>query len=98
MDPGLRRDDAVFWESLNVDLKEWIGKSETVSDVATAFPYAALSATLDRSTERPPTGTMNRRTRHSQLADGRSVVVAELLSGLGARYRVRGIRRSFDVR
>ena len=41
-----------------MNLKEWIGKSETVGDVATACPYAALSATLDRSTERPPTGTV----------------------------------------
>ena len=38
-------------------LGEWIGRSETVSDVATAFPYAALSATFDRSAERPPVGT-----------------------------------------
>ncbi len=37
--------------------KEWIGKSETADDVATATPYAALSATLDRPAERPPTGT-----------------------------------------
>jgi 3-methylfumaryl-CoA hydratase len=40
-----------------LNLKEWIGKSETLSDVATAFPYAALSATLDRSVERPVAGT-----------------------------------------
>ena len=40
-----------------MDLKEWIGKSETVSDVVTATPYAALSATLDRAPERPPVGT-----------------------------------------
>jgi 3-methylfumaryl-CoA hydratase len=40
-----------------MNLKEWIGKSETVSDVATATPYAALSATLDRHAERPPAGT-----------------------------------------
>jgi 3-methylfumaryl-CoA hydratase len=40
-----------------MDLKEWIGKSETVSDVVTATPYAALSATLDRAIERPPAGT-----------------------------------------
>src|SRR5574337_1116166 len=39
------------------NLGEWIGKSETVSDVATAFPYAALSATFDRPAERPPVGT-----------------------------------------
>ena len=38
-------------------LHEWIGKSETVADVATATPYAALSATLDRSPDRPPDGT-----------------------------------------
>jgi 3-methylfumaryl-CoA hydratase len=40
-----------------VNLKEWIGRSETVSDIATATPYAALSATLDRPAERPPAGT-----------------------------------------
>ena len=40
-----------------MNLKEWIGRSETVSDVATATPYAALSATLDRAPERPPAGT-----------------------------------------
>ena len=37
--------------------KEWIGKAETVDDVVTATPYAALSATLDRTPERPPPGT-----------------------------------------
>ncbi len=37
--------------------KEWIGKSETVEDVATATPYAALSATLDREAVRPAGGT-----------------------------------------
>ena len=40
-----------------MDLKEWIGRSETVTDIATATPYAALSATLDRAPERPPAGT-----------------------------------------
>ena len=40
-----------------MDLKQWIGKSETVDDVVTATPYAALSATLDREPERPPVGT-----------------------------------------
>jgi 3-methylfumaryl-CoA hydratase len=40
-----------------MDLKDWIGRSETVSDVANPTPYAALSATLDRSPERPPAGT-----------------------------------------
>jgi 3-methylfumaryl-CoA hydratase len=39
-----------------LNLTEWIGKSETAGDVVTAFPYAALSATLDRSVERPPAG------------------------------------------
>jgi 3-methylfumaryl-CoA hydratase len=37
--------------------KEWIGRTETVADVVTATPYAALSATLDRAPERPPPGT-----------------------------------------
>ena len=40
-----------------MNLQEWIGKSETVSDIATATPYAALAATLDRAPERPPPGT-----------------------------------------
>jgi 3-methylfumaryl-CoA hydratase len=40
-----------------VNLEEWIGKSETVDDIVAATPYAALSATLNRSTERPPPGT-----------------------------------------
>ena len=40
-----------------MDLKDWIGRSETVSDFATATPVAALSATLDREAERPPVGT-----------------------------------------
>jgi 3-methylfumaryl-CoA hydratase len=40
-----------------MNLKEWIGRSETVSDIATATPYAALSATLDWPSERPPDGT-----------------------------------------
>ncbi len=39
------------------NLRDWIGRSETVSDLATATPYAALSATLDRSPERPVAGT-----------------------------------------
>jgi 3-methylfumaryl-CoA hydratase len=38
-------------------LANWIGKTETVTDTATATPYAALSATLDRAAERPPPGT-----------------------------------------
>jgi 3-methylfumaryl-CoA hydratase len=41
-----------------MNLEEWIGRSETVSDVATATPYAALSATLDRACERPAIGTV----------------------------------------
>jgi 3-methylfumaryl-CoA hydratase len=40
-----------------MDLKNWIGRTETVSDVVTATPYAALSATLDRAAERPAEGT-----------------------------------------
>ena len=40
-----------------MNLKEWIGRSETVTDIATATPYAALSATLDRAPARPPAGT-----------------------------------------
>jgi 3-methylfumaryl-CoA hydratase len=37
-------------------LQQWIGRSETVSDLVTPFPYAALSATLDRPCERPANG------------------------------------------
>ena len=40
-----------------MDPREWIGKSETVRDVVTPTPYAALSATLDREAERPLAGT-----------------------------------------
>ena len=40
-----------------MNLTEWIGKSETIADTATATPYAALSATLDRTPERPPAET-----------------------------------------
>ena len=40
-----------------MNLREWIGNTETLADVATATPYAALSATLDRPHERPPAGT-----------------------------------------
>ena len=40
-----------------MNLKDWIGRSEEVSDIATATPYAALSATFDRPAERPPVGT-----------------------------------------
>jgi 3-methylfumaryl-CoA hydratase len=40
-----------------MDAKNWIGRTETVSDVITATPYAAMSATLDRPAERPPAGT-----------------------------------------
>ena len=40
-----------------MNLRQWIGKTETMTDVVTATPYAALSATLDRPHERPPAGT-----------------------------------------
>ena len=39
------------------NLGDWIGRTETITDVATATPYAALSATLDRPCERPRAGT-----------------------------------------
>src|SRR5262245_58694516 len=38
------------------DLAGWIGRTETATDEITATPYAALSAMLDRSTERPAAG------------------------------------------
>ena len=41
-----------------MNLQDWIGRSETIEDTATATPYAALSATLDqRDTTRPAPGT-----------------------------------------
>lgn len=40
-----------------MNLNDWIGRSEEVSDIATATPYAALSATFDRDPVRPPQGT-----------------------------------------
>jgi 3-methylfumaryl-CoA hydratase len=40
-----------------MDLRQWIGRRETVHDVATPTPYAALAATLDREPLRPAAGT-----------------------------------------
>ena len=44
-----------------MNLQDWIGRSETVEDIATATPYAALTATLDwpatPGQERPAPGT-----------------------------------------
>ena len=48
-------DDAM--EPTHSELKEWVGRSETVADVISATPCAALSATLDRAPVRPPAGT-----------------------------------------
>jgi len=42
---------------VSTNFREWMGKAETVSDIVTATPYAALSATLDRSARRPETAT-----------------------------------------
>jgi 3-methylfumaryl-CoA hydratase len=42
----------------SMNLNQWIGKTESVSDVVTATPYSALSATLDRPAERPQAGTV----------------------------------------
>jgi 3-methylfumaryl-CoA hydratase len=38
-------------------LRTWIGRAETRADLATAVPYAALSATLDRQDAEPVNGT-----------------------------------------
>src|ERR1700682_4878762 len=38
-------------------LRQWIGRTERLSDVITATPYAALAATLDRPAARPAAGT-----------------------------------------
>ncbi|MFO1414193.1 MAG: MaoC family dehydratase N-terminal domain-containing protein [Burkholderiales bacterium] len=40
-----------------MNLTDWIGRTETVTDVVTATPYAALAATFDLGNERPPAGT-----------------------------------------
>ncbi|MBK9114620.1 MAG: MaoC family dehydratase N-terminal domain-containing protein [Betaproteobacteria bacterium] len=40
-----------------MNLGQWIGRTEVVSDVLTPTPWAALAATLDRSPERPAPGT-----------------------------------------
>jgi 3-methylfumaryl-CoA hydratase len=41
----------------NLDhLKDWIGKTETKHDVATAWPVAAMAATFDRDDPEPRTG------------------------------------------
>ena len=40
-----------------MNLQDWVGRTETVSDIATATPYAALSATFDRPSGRPEAGT-----------------------------------------
>jgi 3-methylfumaryl-CoA hydratase len=41
----------------HADPRQWIGKTESASDVITATPYAALAATLDRPAARPAAGT-----------------------------------------
>ena len=45
-----------------MNLQDWIGRSETVEDIATATPYAALAATLDwpqtDAPKRPAPGTL----------------------------------------
>jgi len=37
----------------NPDLKDWIGRAETIEDAATATPVAALAAALDWPSDRP---------------------------------------------
>jgi 3-methylfumaryl-CoA hydratase len=37
-------------------LKDWIGKTESVSDIATAWPVTALAASFDRTDPEPVTG------------------------------------------
>ena len=44
-------------DAQQTSLRDWIGRSETVYDVATATPVAALSATLDREPARSSPGT-----------------------------------------
>jgi len=40
-----------------LNLQDWVGRSETVHDIITATPCAALAATLDHPPERPVTGS-----------------------------------------
>jgi len=40
-----------------LDLQDWVGRSETVHDIITATPCAALAATLDHPPERPAAGS-----------------------------------------
>jgi 3-methylfumaryl-CoA hydratase len=40
-----------------MSLQDWIGRTETVEDLVTAAPCAALAATLDRDPARPAPGT-----------------------------------------
>jgi len=47
-----------------VDLRTWIGRTETHEDLVTAFPAAALGATLDRADAFPRTGEALRPLRH----------------------------------
>lgn len=42
----------------NVNLQDWIGRSESVNDIITATPCAALAATLDHPPERPAAGSV----------------------------------------
>ena len=37
-------------------LRKWVGRTETADDIVSAFPVAALGATLDRDDPRPRTG------------------------------------------
>jgi len=39
-----------------MDLKQWIGRTESRADVVTATPFAALSAALDHPSDLPPAG------------------------------------------
>jgi len=42
--------------NIGVSLEQWIGRSESSTDLVTAAPLAALAATLDRDDPRPHTG------------------------------------------
>jgi 3-methylfumaryl-CoA hydratase len=52
-----RRNEDDAMDQVHSELTAWIGRTETVSDVIYATPYAALSATLDRPPVRPAAGT-----------------------------------------
>jgi 3-methylfumaryl-CoA hydratase len=56
MNTGASKDSSAT-ASGHADLRQWIGRTEQLTDIITATPYAALAATLDRPAARPAAGT-----------------------------------------